>query len=182
MMVAKRPGFTLAPRGRGAGKPPRGLTLIELMIALAISVVLMSLAVPSMQSLLQRQRLKTAAHNLATDLAEARFEAARRGQTMHVVYATGADWCYALATTSGCDCRVAQSCRLKSVQAGDARGVQLVEAQPMAFDPTGGASLGERAALLQASGRSERLSVVLSALGRARVCAPDGALAQIPGC
>lgn len=160
----------------------RGLTLIELMIALAISVVLMSLAMPSLQSLLQRQRLKTTAHNLATDLAEARFEAARRGQTLHVVFATGPEWCYALATTSDCDCRVAQSCRLKSVRSSDARGVQLVEAQPMAFDPASGARIGEGAALFQASGRSERLRVVLSALGRARVCAPDGAMAQIPGC
>lgn len=160
----------------------RGLTLIELMIAISISAILLSLAVPSFSAYLQRQRLKAAAQMLAVDLAEARYESARRGQPLHVVFSPGADWCYAIATSAGCDCRVQQSCRLKSVRAADARGVLLAEAQATSFDPAGALQGTAAAALLQTAGSGERLRVEVSPLGRARVCAPDGAMGQIPGC
>lgn len=160
----------------------RGLTLIELMIAIAILAVLVSLAVPSFSTYLQRQRLKTTAQILSVDLAEARFEAARRGQTLHLVYQAGAEWCYAIATTPGCDCHVAQACRLKGARAADARGVLLTEATNATFDPTGATVGPPSSAMLQTAGSGDRLRVDLSPLGRARICGPDGALGQVPGC
>ena len=36
-------------------------------------------------------------------------------------FSTGPDWCYALATASGCDCHVAQSCQMKTVRARTTR-------------------------------------------------------------
>jgi type IV fimbrial biogenesis protein FimT len=167
----------VAPR---RSRHSRGLTLIELMIAIAVVAVLMSLAVPSFGSALQRQRLKGAAQVLATDLAEARFESARRGQPLHVVFKTGADWCYTMAADASCDCRVAQACRLRTARAEDARGVHLVEAPTASFDPAGGASAASAAVLQTANG--ERLRVELSPLGRARICAPEGAMGAIPVC
>lgn len=160
----------------------RGLTLIELMIGLAILATLLSLAVPSFSSTLQRQRLKSAANILATDLAETRFEAARRSQPLHLVYAPGPDWCYAIATTPDCDCRVAQSCRLKSVRASDARGVLLVEAHNASFNPATGTTLAPSSALLQSAGSGERLRVDLNGLGRARICGPDSPVGTIQAC
>lgn len=161
----------------------RGLTLIEVMIVVAIGAVLLSLALPSFTGHLQRHRLKAAAQSLAADLAEARFEAARRGQTLHLVYATGADWCWAIATRADCSCHVAQQCRLKTMRAGDARGVVLTEAAASSFEPaTGTPGAEQRHALLQTSSTADRLRVDVTPLGRARICAPDGAMGQIPAC
>lgn len=160
----------------------RGLTLIELMIGLGICAVLMSLAVPSFQAYLQRNRLKAAAQGLEIDLREARYESARRSQPMHLVFKPGADWCYAIATSPDCDCQVQQACRLRTVRGRDLRGVHLLQAQDLRFDPASGtASLSGMAAVLQA-GQPERVKVSVSALGRPSVCVMDGSLPPLPGC
>ena len=161
---------------------PQGLTLIELMIGLSIAAVLMSLAVPSFQAYLQRNRLKAAAQGLEIDLREARFESARRSEALHLVFKGGTDWCYAIATRPDCDCTVAQACRLKTVRGRDLRGVQLLEAHNARFDPASGtADLNGTAAIWQA-GQAERVRVSLSALGRPAVCVLDGSLPPLPGC
>jgi len=159
----------------------RGLTLIELMIGLAICATLMSLAVPSFQAYLQRQRLKAAAQTLAVDFAEARFESARRGTPLHLSFVPGTDWCWALTTSNACDCRVAQACRLKAVRSSDFRGVELAESAGTSFDPATGTPQGTAAAVLQTPA-GERLRVDVSGLGRPRICAPDRGLAPFSAC
>lgn len=160
----------------------RGLTLIELMVALAIVAVLMTLALPSFGSILARHRLKAAAEQMAADLGELRLLAAQRGQTMHLNVQPGAQWCYALATVSGCDCRVAQSCRMKTVRAIDHPGVTLAEGGEVTVDPhvIGPVLHGGQALLRSAEGAT--LRVGLTPLGRPKVCAPGGAQGGYPGC
>jgi type IV fimbrial biogenesis protein FimT len=160
---------------------PHGLTLLELIVALAIVAVLATLALPSFGHMLARHRLKAAAENLAVDLAELRFEATRRGVPLHLHYVAGAQWCYALATASGCDCRVAQSCQIKTVRAGDHPGVQLLDAQDALFDAQPGTQVGSGQALLRGPDGTQ-LRVGLSPLGRPRVCAPAAAAQGYPAC
>jgi|JI10StandDraft_1071094.scaffolds.fasta_scaffold03218_23 type IV fimbrial biogenesis protein FimT len=160
---------------------PRGLTLIELMIALAIAVMLLSLALPSMLASLQRHRLKGAAEALAADLTEARFEAARRGVPVHFEFTPGAEWCYAANLVAGCDCHSRQPCQIKSVRADDARGVGLADAQNTHFAPDNGARTQGGSAVLQVPS-GERLKVQLSGMGRASICAPDGGIHGYPNC
>lgn len=161
--------------------PPRGLTLLELMVALGIVGVLMTLALPSFGSMVARHRLKAAAENLAMDLAELRFEATQRGVPLHMHFATGPHWCYALATASGCDCRVAQSCQLKTVRAKDHPGVQLVAGHPVLFEPQPGAGVDGGSAVLQST-EGAQLRVGLTRLGRPKVCAPGAAVPGYSGC
>ena len=160
---------------------PHGLTLLELMVALGIVAALMTLALPSFGSIMARHRLKAAAENLSMDLAELRFEATQRSVPLHMHFATGPDWCYALATASGCDCRVAQSCQLKTVRAKDHPGVQLLEGRPVLFEPRPGAGVDGGSALLQ-SAEGAQLRVGLTRLGRPKVCAPGAAVPGYPGC
>lgn len=160
----------------------KGLTLIELMIGLGICAVLMSLALPSFASYLQRQRLKAAAQGLELDLREARYESARRGAALNLVFVNGPDWCYAIASQPDCDCRIQQPCRIKTVRGSDLRGVQLSETQAARFDPASGSvdRPGTTAVLLAAGG--ERVRVSLSPLGRPHVCTLEGTLPPLPGC
>jgi type IV fimbrial biogenesis protein FimT len=159
----------------------RGLTLLELMVTLGILAVLLSLALPSFGSILARQRLKAAAEHLAVDLAELRFDATRRGLPLHAQFVTGSDWCYALATVSGCDCRTPQPCQMKTVRARDFAGVTLVDARSVSFAPMqpGDGAVGH--ALLQLDDGAQ-LRVGLTRLGRPAICAPAGVVAGYPGC
>jgi type IV fimbrial biogenesis protein FimT len=164
----------------------RGLTLLELIVALAIVAVLTTLAVPSFAGMLARHRLKAAAEQLQMDLAELRLMSAQRGQPLYLDVHAGTQWCYALAVASGCDCRVPQGCQMKSVRAADHPGVTLLEGDALVIDARSSGPSPGRPALLQSSeGRGiegARLRVGLSPLGRPKICAPGAAVPGYPGC
>ena len=149
----------------------RGFTLIEAMVVTAIVAVLVSLTWPSFGARLTHHRLTAAAEGLAQDMAETRFRAAETGQALHLSFTgAGADWCYAVARSPGCDCRGAQACQLKVVRAGDWPGIHLAQTRDAQFDPAladaprGGAEF--------VSNQGERLRVETSPLGRPQICAP----------
>ena len=66
-----------------------GFTLIELMITLAIAVILITLAVPSLRAFILNNRITTQANSLLADLGFARSEAAKLG--LRVVLCTSSD-------------------------------------------------------------------------------------------
>jgi len=167
---------TLAFR-RAAG---RGFTLLELVITVSVLALVATLALPSLGSTVERSRLKAAAESLASDLAEARFESARRGQPLQLDVTPGPAWCWAVTSSAGCACDQAQRCRLKGVVASEYAGIQMVDASPTHFDPSGAAET--RGGALFQSTRGERLRVELMPLGRARVCAPERPVAGYPAC
>lgn len=170
---AADPNRPLGARARRAA----GLTLIELMVAIAVLAVLATLALPSFGSLLERHRLSAAAETLALDLSETRFQSAQSGQPLHVVFRPGRDWCWAVARTPACDCRdAAPACALKTVRAEELPGVELRSAQDARFDPAvdAGAPLQRREMVLRSRGAADELRVQLSPLGRASVCSTTG--------
>lgn len=168
----------------------RGLTLLELAIAMAVLAILGALAVPSMATRLRAERLQTAAEMYAADIADARHEAARRGQALHVearaAEAPSASaapaWCWSVAVSAGCPCgdaAAASACRLKIVPAQEHPGVQLVQSHPVKVQPDGQAT-PTLAAVFAAGDR--QLHVQISRFGRARVCDPAGASNRVPRC
>ncbi len=64
-----------------AARHLRGFSLIELMVAVAILAILLALAVPSFQDMIQRNRVRTAAADLTDSLNLARSEAIKRGSS-----------------------------------------------------------------------------------------------------
>ena len=148
----------------------RGFTLLEAMTVLAVLAVLVALALPRTSSMLQRQQLASAAEALAGDLAEARFEAVRRSSPLFVQSQGGTAWCWAVAASSGCDCTTtASSCQLKAVRAADHPGVLLLQPLQARLDPTGA---GETYTATLQSTNGDTLRVVLTPMGRARICVP----------
>lgn len=68
-----------------------GFTLAELMVAIAILGIIVGIAVPSMQSFILNQRVRSASFDLNSDLLYARSEATKRNADV-VITATGGSW------------------------------------------------------------------------------------------
>lgn len=175
---------TVGPQHAGRRRQG-GLTLIELTVALALVAVLATLALPSFGSMLNRHRLKAAAENMALDLAELRFQAARRGVALHLQVSPGADWCYALALAPGCDCNTQQHCQIKTVHGRDHPGVLLEDGANLLFEAPGAQAqplMPRQIGAVLKSTDGSRLQVGVSALGRPKVCAPGAAVPGYAAC
>jgi type IV fimbrial biogenesis protein FimT len=142
-----------------------GVTLVELLIAVAVAAALITLAAPSFRDLILMQRLKGIHAQLVTDLQFARSEAISRGVEVNVrVQPSGAlpGSCYIVFTdttwdyrSSGasqrCNCRLAPGSRCTQSGTFEIRTVDvpadsdvalslpLEQTAAVAFDPvTGG--------------------------------------------
>lgn len=87
-----------SPINRGHD-PEQGFTLLELLIAIAVAAILLAVAVPSYQSLVQRNSLTANVNDLVGDLNYARSEAVTRGQDVYICSSNdqsscnaGTDW------------------------------------------------------------------------------------------
>ena len=89
------------------GMPDRaqpGFTLLELMFTLLVLAILAAVGVPAMNTMMERNRLKSAAQALTEDLQWARGEAIRRNDSLRVVSDDDGVWCYGIELNEGADC------------------------------------------------------------------------------
>ena len=68
-----------------------GFSLIELIVAVSIAAVLLSIGVPSFGNLIATNRVKAASSNLHLSLLKARSEAVKRNTSV-TMEPIGADW------------------------------------------------------------------------------------------
>src|SRR5690606_37161586 len=69
----------------------RGFTVIELMVTLAVAAIVVPMAVPSLQSVINGNKLSGAANEMIASLETARMEAIRRGQRTTVCLSSNAN-------------------------------------------------------------------------------------------
>ncbi|RAO75196.1 GspH/FimT family pseudopilin [Dyella jiangningensis] len=73
--------------------PSRGVTLVELVIALAVLAIVVTLVAPSWKGLLRRHHVNAAAEMLRSDLAYARHEAVQRASFVSICPSSTGDAC-----------------------------------------------------------------------------------------
>lgn len=173
-----------------AMRRPAGVTLVELLTILAIVVVIVAGAVPSLGTMIERARLRAVAERLRADVALARAEAQRRNRTVVLSFRRsddGSDWCYGLTLAGTCDCRIDAgpgACELDPgiatrVTSARSRGIRSA-APPFAL--TGGRLVvpGARPTLTAGSARFAtprgQAEVRVASSGRVRLCSPAGEL------
>ena len=83
---------------------PRGFTLVEMMVVIVLTAILLALALPSFNSLIEKYRVEGMASALMASVSHARSEAVRRGQVVTIrqrAECTGADWSCGWETVVG---------------------------------------------------------------------------------
>jgi type IV fimbrial biogenesis protein FimT len=96
-------------------KKQSAFTLIELLIAMAVLVILMSVASQSYQHLFAHQALVSSAEKLYQFLRFANEEAIKQNKKVYVHFCqsnTTPEWRMALSENSSCDCFTENSCLL----------------------------------------------------------------------
>ena len=88
-MAAGEPSLAARP---ASASEQCGLTLLELLVAVALIGVLLTLAVPSIQSIIERYKINAAAADLFAAIMLTRAEAIRRGGSVELVPGDGTDW------------------------------------------------------------------------------------------
>jgi type IV fimbrial biogenesis protein FimT len=156
-----------------------GVTLVELLVALAVLAILATAAVPAFTTLIERHQLRGAANALYSDLLLARGEALRRNAPVGVAFGDGpaGAWCHAVTDGGACDCFAAGACALAGAPGRVARGsdfprvslaTRFAPAHGAVFNPARGTANPGTAHL---SGAAGSIDVVVSSLGRVRLCA-----------
>ena len=160
---------------------PRGLTLPELLVTLALVGVLVSAAVPALQQQIRDARLRGAAQAAADALHATRAEAIRRNRPLALaVCGSGpAAWCLSPCAADACDCGggcASAGAVVPAVDAADYPGTELAEvrfgrSRAARFSPLRGLARAGHLLFRSPGGRS--LAVVVSPLGRVRLCSDD---------
>lgn len=124
----------------------RAFTLVELMIAIAVLAVILTLAAPSFRDFILMHRLKGIHAQLVTDLQLARSEAISRGVEVNMLVETwsATETCYIIFTDTArnyrqlgasqrCSCRLAAGSRCPDAQTAEIRTVQVAATSKVAF-------------------------------------------------
>ena len=166
-----------------------GFTLIELMVTIVVATILLLVAVPSFNNLVDTNRLMSATSMLYSDLQFARSEAIRNNNQVQLNFNQAAS-CYGMILgTAACDCTVTSTaatnfCGLKRVTSANLGSITVVSfASPTGFDPVRGMILSATAGsvtLQSASGKQARVNIGL--LGRISLCSPAGTTGVYPSC
>ncbi len=170
----------------------RGFTLIELMVTVAVAGVMLSIATPSLQGLVDARHTDGAAVQLAADLRYARSEAVMRNQSIRVSFLpTTAGSCYVIHTGASSLCQCAASgpaqCsagaeQIKTVTLATNDRISLQSnVSSLLFDPLHGTSTPT--GTLRVNGPHDRaVQHVINLTGRIRSCSPQASVSGYPTC
>ncbi len=170
-----------------------GFTLIELMVGLAVVVILIMIAAPSMRELIVLQRLKSINAELVTDIQYARGQAVVLNRDVQIRFqASPAMTCYTLLVPNAatdCNCLTRQQgsvClsgdELRTIQIPAGTDVQVlrvpVPGAPtiLAFNRDGMRPVATdyKICTVRISSQEAQLLITVNALGRPTVSTPPG--------
>lgn len=170
-----------------------GLSLIEVLTAVAVLGILMAAAAGPMADLMARKRLESAARELASDVALARSQSLMSGRVVAVGLS---ERCYTVWTDVGglpCTCKRTSGCKedakLKQVNFANASHMPSISSNQsltelgdtLKFAPPKASPQIADAAITLSLGEHQ-LQLKINAMGRVHLCAPKEAGHGIPAC
>lgn len=180
---------------RRATRAQRGFTLIELFITMTVLAIVLTIAVPSLHRLVERERLRGSADLLRTDLQYLRSASISRHQDLRFETQTLDDGgsCYLIHTGNEGDCRCTPSGHavciagvetLRVVAFDGHSAVQLglaSKGKSLLVDPMRG-TVTPTATIALSSRSGDTVQQTISVLGRVRSCSPGGQLSGYAEC
>jgi type IV fimbrial biogenesis protein FimT len=168
-----------------------GITTLESLMAIAITLVSLGSAVPGFDEMRQRRHLDGTAAQLETDLQYARSTAVSQHRTIRLRFMlTEGGSCYVVHSGAAGDCRCSatgeSSCSAGAVavrSVGFPQGAPVSlnsNAASMIFEPVKGTVTPTSTMRVESGGRA--VHVVTNIMGRVRTCSPDGKVAGHSPC
>ncbi len=138
---------------------PEGFTIIEVMVTVVVLAILLSMAIPGFQSMIEKRRLISAAEAAYSDLQFAKSEALKKDVNVTAkIGGSGTDWCFIVAeVTSACG--------------SSFPGVSTTSVFSVTFNHVRGTA-GSNSVIF--SSGANQLKVSVSILGRIMICVPSG--------
>lgn len=167
----------------------KGFTLIELLVTVAVMAILVTMGAPAILDALKSNTVKGAADGSYYALQYARSVAISKGVDANIDFQDGANWCVGISDAGVCDCSVAASCTVDGVEqrvlAADYRNVTMQNVtfvdQRSVIDSRRGLAIGN-AGQLEFTDGTNTLRLVLSNLGRPRICVAAGTVTSYEDC
>ena len=82
--------------------PPKGFTLVEMLVCLGLLSIMASLTIPGLQLLLERNHVGATRDQLMNDLQAARIRALQRGETLQLTRLQDCPWGTSINTDWSC--------------------------------------------------------------------------------
>lgn len=176
----------------GSHLRPRGFSLVETCVVLAVISILASVGIPQVHSLMEAQHVGGIAQQLATDIRYARSQSTLRAEAVRLSFhTTSAGTCYLIHTGRADDCScnasgasvcVSATAQVLASQAAPSAGVAIASNVPsMSFEPRLG--IVSPAGTVRIEGLQGRaVHHVVSPMGRIRTCIPSGSAGAGPSC
>lgn len=168
----------------------KGLSLLELLISLTIVGILVSVGGPAFVQYNDERKLKGAVEASYFLLQQARSVAISKGTDVTVDFASGTNWCIGVSDNGDCNCATTNSCTVDGVElvldATDYSDVVMQSltfngANQAEFDGTRGISTGNSGSTVFNNGDTQ-VKLILSNMGRARICVVSGQLGTYSAC
>lgn len=165
------------------------MSLVQSLILLSIVTMMMTQGIASFTNLMTKYHLNGAVQSAYFLLQQARSQAISMQQNITVDFQSGGNWCLGITNNTTCDCQVAHSCTIHDIEyrviASDFPQVNLSKHSfgnnQSLFDATRGLSVGYAGSFWFDSDRYE-LKLLLSNMGRIRICANQQAFSPYPAC
>jgi type IV fimbrial biogenesis protein FimT len=159
-----------------------GLTMIELMVALAISLLLIGASTPGLHAWAQNHRARVAAEQLAADLRDARMDAVQQSRALNVQLQSK---CWSIGSAAlACNCEQ-QACGTPGSRNGSLAewpGLRIAQPQGFAFTAHGVLAPAKAQRLVIVNAEQPLWEVRLGASGQARVCRAGAAQGNAAAC
>jgi type IV fimbrial biogenesis protein FimT len=170
----------------------RGHSLVELCVCVAIPAILMSIAIPSLDQLKQRQRLELVAQTMMTNLQQARSEAISSTEAVQLRFSRHANGsCYIVHTGNSGQCQCdasgqgacAASERILKLEwiPSTLNVAVLANVVNMSFQARQGA-VTSTGSIDVKSNNGDTIRHIVSIAGRVRTCSPTPELRRFPRC
>jgi len=174
-------------------RKPAGFTLVEMIVIIAILAIMVTMAAPSFNSLFDSSRVKRAAETASAFLVNAKSQSIKMNRSVAaIVSGSGTSWCVGMVEMvdddTTCDCAIAGSCQIDGVDrvldGASFRGVELDgpdDGHVFEFRPLRNTVVGnETIELVSEDGVA--FNVVVSAVGRVRICSVGSSRGGYPAC